>query len=400
MPRNGYKVFSTGTIAGMIIKNRLIRSATYEGGMTVDGRVTRNILDLYRNLARGGAGLIITGHMAVMPGGKGNERQLCVFDDSYTTEIARIAEVVHRYGSDCRIVAQISHVGRQVLHDAKSAACVGPSDVPSPVLKKRASVLSERDIRIIIARYIDAAARVREAGYDAVEIHCAHGYLLSSFLSPYTNRRSDRYGGSTGKRLTILKEIIFGIRERIGEFPVIVKLNCDDHVEGGISINSFPEIASMVEALGADAIEVSGGMWDCLARTEEELGFFPLPIPEARTRIGSPDRQSYYVKYARRLDLGIPVIVDGGHRNIDSMEEIIGKENIAFFALCRPLISEPDLPRRWLEGTGSEKANCVSCNSCLLEIKKGAVRCVLKQNRLKHKVVMNLVPRVWKTIFK
>jgi 2,4-dienoyl-CoA reductase-like NADH-dependent reductase (Old Yellow Enzyme family) len=177
-------------------------------------------------------------------------------------------------------------------------------------------------------------------------------------------------------------------------------MNCTDHIEGGIDIDTFPEVAKEVEALGFDAIDVSGGMWDCLSRTEKELGFFPLPIPEARTRISSLDKQSYYVRGAEGLNLDIPVIVVGGHRNVESLEEIIGRENIDFFSLSRPLISEPDLPNRWLEGRGGDKADCVSCNSCLLEVKSKPLKCVLKQNRLKQKIVKNLVPHIWKLIVK
>jgi 2,4-dienoyl-CoA reductase-like NADH-dependent reductase (Old Yellow Enzyme family) len=177
-------------------------------------------------------------------------------------------------------------------------------------------------------------------------------------------------------------------------------MNSSDHVEGGIDLESFPEVVKRVEALGFDAIEVSGGMWDCLARSEEELGFFPLPIPESRTRINNLEKQSYYVPAAENLTLNIPLIVVGGHRNVESLEKIASKGKIDFFSMSRPFISEPDLPNRWLEGIGSEKADCVSCNSCLLEVKYKPVKCVLKQNRLKQKIVKNLVPHIWKLIMK
>jgi 2,4-dienoyl-CoA reductase-like NADH-dependent reductase (Old Yellow Enzyme family) len=400
MGREEYKMFSAGRIAHLAVKNRMIRSATYEGAMTEDGRVTPEILSLYRNLAEGGVGTIITGHMAVGRKGKGNDRQICIYDDTYIPEIARIADVVHASGSNCRIVAQLSYAGRQVLHDNTVAECVGPSDVPSPILRKRSRELTADEIQGIVDYYVDAIARVKKAGYDGVQLHAAHGYLLSSFLSPYTNRRHDRYGGSIGKRVAILREIVTKAREDVGHFPILIKVNCTDHVTGGIDIETFPEVAKEVEALGVDAIEISGGMWDCLIRSEEELGFFPLPIPEARTRINSLDKQSYFMRFAERLALDIPVIVVGGHRNIESLEKIIGRGAVDFFAFSRPLISEPDLPKRWLEGRGSEKADCVSCNSCLLEVKSKPLKCVLKQNRLKQNIVKNLVPHIWKLILK
>ena len=400
MERGKYNVFSKGEIAHLVVKNRLIRSATYEGGMTKDGEVTGKILNLYRELADGGVGIIITGHMAVSPKGKGNPRQICLYDDIHIPEIARIAEVVHDSENDCKVMAQLSYAGRQVLHDNSVAECVGPSDVPSPILKRRAKKLSVDEIQSIVDCFVDAIVRVKKAGYDGVQLHGAHGYLLSSFLSPYTNQRQDQYGGSIKKRVTILREIITKSREKVNQFPILIKMNCTDHVAGGIDIETFPEMAREVASLGFDAIEVSGGMWDCLSRSEEELGFFPLPIPESRTRINRLEKQSYFVAFVEKLALNIPVIVVGGHRNIESMEEIIKRGTVDFFALSRPLISEPGLPNRWMENRGNEKTDCVSCNACLLEVKTTLLKCVLKQNRFKQSIVNNVAPHTWKLILK
>jgi 2,4-dienoyl-CoA reductase-like NADH-dependent reductase (Old Yellow Enzyme family) len=331
MRRDGYKLFSKGKIADLSIKNRLIRSATYECGMTEDGKATPTILDLYRNLANGGAGAIITGHMPVALEGKATGRQTCIYDDFFISEIEKIAGIVHESRNDCKVFAQLTYAGRQIFHDNKIADCVGPSEVPSPILKKRARVLSVEEIKKIVNQFSDAIVRVKKAGFDGVQLHGAHGWLLSSFLSPYTNRRDDEYGGSIDNRVTILKEIIEKARERVNDFPILIKMNSSDHVEGGIDIESFPEVVKWVEALGFDAIEVSGGMWDCLARSEKELGFFPLPIPESRTRINSLEIQSYYVPAAEKLTLNIPIIVVGGHRNVDSLEEIARRGRINFF---------------------------------------------------------------------
>ena len=400
MRRDEYKVFSEGKISNLTIKNRLIRSATYEGGMTEGGRVTKDILRLYKNLAEGGVGIIITGHMTVEEKGKAGEKQICIYDDTHISEIARIAEVVHASGSGCKIVAQLSYAGRQVLHDNNTAACVGPSEVSSPILNKQARELTVNEIQGIVDCFVNAITRAKKAGYDGVQLHGAHGYLLSSFLSPYTNRRHDQYGRSIEKNVTILKEIITRARDLVDDFPILIKLNCTDHVQGGVDIETFPAIAKAVSALGFDAIEVSGGMWDCLVRSEEELGFFPMPIPEARTRINSLEKQSYFVRYAEKLTLDIPVIVVGGHRNIESLEKIMSKGAVDFFSFGRPLISEPDFPSRWLEGRGSDRVDCVSCNACLLEVKSRPLKCVLKQNRFKQNIVKGLVPHAWKMLFK
>lgn len=400
MSRNTYRVFSEGKIANLVLKNRLIRSATYEGAMTGDGRMTDKMLTIYRDLAEGGVGMIITGIMSVIPKGKGFPRQICIYDDSYIDDISRLADTVHRIGNDCKIAAQLHHPGRQVVHDNKDAECIGPSAVPHTVLKKNARALTIEEIRDFIDAFADAIVRVKKAGFDAVQLHAAHGYLLSSFLSPYTNRRSDHYGGSIKKRANILREIFNKAREKVGDYPILIKINCDDFVEGGIDIDSFPDVAKEIEGIGFDAIEVSGGMWDCLSRTQEELGFFRLPIPESRTRINTPEKQSYFLEYTENINLRVPVILVGGHRNIERMEKIFEKGNIDFLALCRPLISEPGLPNRWLEGRGKEKSDCVSCNACLLLTKYGSLGCMLKQSKIKQKITKNLAPHIWKMILK
>jgi len=401
MSREGYKVFSEGRLAGLTLKNRLVRSATHEASMTEDGKVTDAILKLYRELALGGVGMIITGHMAVAPQGKASPLQTCIWDDSYIKEIAAIADAVHSCDNGCKILAQVSHGGRQVFHENDIAECVGPSPVPCPILKKRPRELSDQEIRELIAGFVKTIVRVKKAGFDGVQLHAAHGYLLSSFLSPYTNRRDDQYGGPPANRAAIIREIVSHARKEVGDFPILAKINGEDSVPGGTDIDNFPALAAEIEKAGIDAIEVSGGIWDCLARSEEELGFLPVPIPESRTRINSPEKQSYFLKYAEKLELKIPVILVGGNRNIELLEKIIDQGAIDFFSMARPLISEPGLPGRWLRGTGGEKADCVSCSSCLLIAGSGeTTACMLKQNKLKQKISKSLAPYLWRMFFK
>lgn len=401
MGRENYKVFSEGRLGGLAIKNRLIRSAAYEAAMTEDGKATEAMLELYRGLARGGVGTIITGHMCVSPKGKANHRMTCIYDDAFIPELAKIADTVHAADGSCRVLAQLNHAGRQVTLANDLAECVGPSAVKSPLLRKQARELTEVEVRDIIAGFAAAIVRAKKAGFDGVELHAAHGWLLSSFLSPYTNHRTDRYGGSLENRVRALREILDQARGQVGDFPILAKVNCDDQVPGGIDRSSFPELARALESIGLDALEVSGGMWDCLARTEAELGFRPLPIPEARTRIGAPEKQSYFLDYAKLLDLSIPVILVGGNRDIERMEKVCREGIVSFFALARPLISEPNLPNRWLAGQGNQGVDCVSCNSCLVTvINNHPLACMLKQNRLKQKLVKNVAPYVWKKLLK
>jgi 2,4-dienoyl-CoA reductase-like NADH-dependent reductase (Old Yellow Enzyme family) len=169
-------------------------------------------------------------------------------------------------------------------------------------------------------------------------------------------------------------------------------MNGTDCLEGGIDIASLPELAEAIERTGIDAIEVSGGMWDCLVRSEQELGFRPVPAPESHTRITEPAMQSYFREYAESLDLEIPVILVGGNRDIERLEEIVLRGKVDFIAMSRPLIREPDLPNRWREGRGSSKSDCISCNSCLYEMlvhpgkaDPGPVLCLFDREKSKVK---------------
>jgi 2,4-dienoyl-CoA reductase-like NADH-dependent reductase (Old Yellow Enzyme family) len=252
--------------------------------------------------------------------------------------------------------------------------------------------LTTAEVHRLVDCFVDAILWMKEEGFDGVQLHAAHGGLLSQFLSPYTNRRDDAYGGSIKNRARFVTQIVSRAKEKIGDFPVLIKMNATDYVEGGIDAETFPALAKEIAASGVDAIEISGGMWDCLARSEEELGFRPVPAPESHTRIKSPEKQSYFLKYAQGLDLDVPVILAGGNRDVERLEQIVRQGKVDFVGLCRPLISEPSLPKRWLEGQGGSGTGCISCNSCIYDMivhpgreEPGLVACVFKQDREKHK---------------
>ncbi len=399
MSRRDYKVFSEGKIANLVLKNRLVRSATGTNKMTVEGKTTDELLKIYRDLAAGGVGMIISGVMAVAPGGKRTPKQACIYEDRFIEEIAKIAHAVHQTDAQCAVIAQINHAGRQLLHDNDFAECVGPSAVASPILTKKARELSIQEIEEIIQCFVSAIARVKKAAFDGVQLHAAHGYLLSSFLSPYTNKRNDRYGGSVQNCVSIIREIVSEARKEVGNFPILIKVNCDDHVEGGITKDTFQELLSEIEKTDVDAVEVSGGMWDCMVRSEEELGFFPFPIPESRTRINTLEKQSYYYNDIKDIHMNLPLILVGGHRNIEHMESLLKNENVQYLALCRPLISEADLPKRWLENKGHETTDCVSCNACLL-ILKDDFGCALKKMGIKKEMFEDKAAESWRSMFK
>ncbi len=387
MNRNGYKIFSKGMIGNFVLSNRLVRSATWDPSILKTRTMSDEILNIYKNQAAGGVGLIITGGFPVvnkeMLANADKEGKACSYKDLRIKGTGKMVEVVRKAREDCKIIAQLEN----------GSLDAGPSGVPSPFARKGIRPLSVKEIKIIIRYYAEAAACMKEDGFDGVQLHAAHTGILSCFLSPYKNRRKDMYGGSVANRVRIIKEIVSLARDKVGDFPILVKINCTDYVKGGIDYNNFPELAAMIEKSGVDAIEISGGMWDCLIRPESELGFPPVPAPESHTSIKNSDKQLYFLKYTENLELNIPLILVGGARDIEQLEHVINQGKINFIALCRPLIAEPDLPSRWLEGRGSNTTECISCNSCIYSMivhprktGPGPVTCTFKNDKEEHKM--------------
>jgi len=362
-------------IGNMIIKNRLIRSATYEGMASEDGSITDDLLNLYRNLAQGGVGLIITSFSYVQQSGRGYLKQIGIDRDKLVLNLSKIPDIVHKYGEGCKIAIQLVHCGRQsrLLENT-----IAPSPVFEPVLKKMPREMASEEVNGTIKAFTDAVRRAKEAGFDAVQLHAAHGYLLGEFLSPHTNRRTDEYGGSFENRIRIIEEIYEGSVQKVGlDYPIMVKMNVDDFVEGGIDLKESKKIAERLSNMGFAAIETSGGIMEASTRSEKELG---RPIITASSKdIDSKNKEAYYLPYAREIKkvISIPLILVGGIRSIEVIEKILSEGSADFVSLSRPLIREPDLPNKWLYGYKSSPADCVSCNACLSNVRSDKLRCVL-----------------------
>ena len=398
MDRSHYRLFSPAAIAGLNIPNRLIRSATWDPCILRSRQMTDEVLDLYRTLTFGGVGAIISGGFPVYrersdqePGGP-----VRVYSDLRIHGLEKMPEVVHRARPECKIFAQLE----------TGQVNAGPSSISSAFSKEPTRTLSVHEIEQIAACFVTGIVDMQQAGFDGVQLHAAHGGLLSRFLSPYTNRREDDYGGSVENRVSIIRQIVSQARREVNDFPILIKLNCTDYMVGGIDRSNFPALAAEIARAGVDAIEISGGMRDCLARSSAELGFRDVPTAEAHTRIRNPEKQSYFLPDAEQLDLDIPIILVGGNRDVERLETIIQGEKVDFVALCRPLIREPGLPDRWKAGIGGRLPECVSCNSCIyaMQVHPGLdepalVSCVCKNDKKLHQAAQRWLNSWKKTNF-
>ena len=359
-------LFDETNLNGMILKNRLVRSATWEGMAAADGRPTAKLAAWYTALARGGVGLIITGYAFIRPDGKQLPGQLGVHTDGFCPEMRLLADAVHREGG--KICLQLVHCGGQATASAAGRRPLAPSAVKVDQFPETPEELTEAGIQELIAAFGDGARRAWECGLDAVQLHAAHGYLINQFLSPLTNRRTDRWGGDVDGRSRFLMESYRSVRASVGpDFPVLVKLNGSDNLPGGLPLDDAVHAARLLAAEGVDAIEVSAGTPASGEKT---------PV---RQHIDTPAREAYNLAPAARIRSAIdcPVIVVGGLRSYDVAAGVIRRGEADYIALARPLIWEPDLPRRWSEGDES-RARCISCNGCFKPgLKEGGIHCVV-----------------------
>lgn len=338
-------LFTPVRIGSLELRNRIARSATAEGLSGPDGAPSDRVADLYRELAAGGVGLIITGHAFVHPGGRCHAQMSGAHEDALIPALARLAHAAHAGGA--KIALQINHGGR-ACDPAGVPELVGPSAIPAALERPAPRALSEEEIAGLVRAFARAAARAQTAGFDAVQIHAAHGYLVSQFLSPLANRRTDRYGGTLENRARLLAEIAGAVRQSVGpDFPLLVKLGVTDNAEGGLTVEDGAAVASGLPGFGIDAVETSTGLKGSI-----------------QTRITREGREAYLLPLARavRARSAIPILLVGGLRSRAVMERVLG-EGIEIVSLCRPLIREPDLPRRLAAEAGA-RAECVSCNRC------------------------------------
>jgi len=356
-------LFEPIELNGMKISNRLVRSATNDRRADLSGKVNDSMITVYEALAEGGVGLIITGHAYVAWNGKASPEMIGIHEDDMIPDLKRLVQAVHKY--DSKIMLQINHAGRQTSTATIGETPVAPSAVYNPLTEETPKELTTEEIEALIDAYVAATQRGISAGFDAVQIHCAHGYLGSQFISPYTNKRADQWGGSLENRMRFPLEIYRRIRKSAGEsYPVMVKLNSEDFLDGGLTIDDSAQIAKIFAREGIDAIEISGGM--------AESGPYM-----ARKDISEETDEAYFLPNAREFKkvIDVPLILVGGVRSPGLMEQLLTDGEAEMMSMSRPFIREPDLVNRWKKGE-RRKADCISCNGCF-KYRDEPVRCIM-----------------------
>lgn len=347
---NIWKNVSLGSIS---LKNRFFRSATWENMATPTGHMNDKLYKIYEELAKGEIGGIITGYANIVAEEKPNPGMMGIYDDSFLEEYIKLTESVHQHGS--KIFMQLAYGGTKTKYNLGERIIFSPSDVPERSTGNVGKTMTKDDIEYIIEAFGKAALRAKKAGFDGVEIHGAHTYLINQFLSPYYNKRTDEYGGSLENRMRFLMEIYARVRSYVGnDFAVIVKLSATEFFDGGLTFNETKLIAKILEELGVDAIELSGNIH---SKGEHEIGH----IYEDHLI----HREAYFIEFAESLAkfIDIPVIIVGGLRSIHEINDIFKKSSIEFFAFSRPLLAEPNLIKRWKEGD-TKDVLCVRCSKC------------------------------------
>jgi 2,4-dienoyl-CoA reductase-like NADH-dependent reductase (Old Yellow Enzyme family) len=361
------EIFETTKLSGIELQNRLVRSATWEGLADAEGRVTPALLRIHEELAEGGVGLIISSYMYVQKVGKQNQGQIGVYSDEMLPGLEKLAHTVHE--RDGKIVGQIVHCGGQAdRRQAGGLLPVAPSAIDSPGYSVTPHELTVDEIHRVVEDFAAASKRLQEAGFDGVQLHGAHGYLLAQFLSPLRNRRTDEYGGSLEKRSRFCVDIYRAARTEVGpDFPIMIKLNASDFLDGSTTEEDACFLASALAAEDIDAIEVSGG-----TPGSGKLG-------AARPDIKEASDEAYFLPQAeaiRHVVPSVPLMLVGGVRSPEVIDRILSAGTADYFSMSRPLIREPGLPNRWKSGD-LRRAACISCLGCFGPARKGdGIRCV------------------------
>lgn len=324
-------LFDPTELKHLHLKNRIFRSATWEALAESNGAVTDRLLAIYEELAKGGVGTIVTGCTDVCEYNNAADNCMRLYSDAVLDGYRRLTETVHRY--DCNILTQLN-----------MDEYVRPDPITGELRQIDLNDFSEEDITRICELYVSAAKRAERAGFDGVMIHTAYGYLLNRSFDPRFNRREDAYGGSAEKRAQLAGRVISAVRSAIPTLHLSAKLSFYYNEDGSFAVEDCAETCRVLADCGLDSLEVCGQDAPVGDRAENAAIFLPLAL-------------------AVRERTDVPLILVGGHRNIDEMESVLNEYDIAYFSMSRPLIREPALPARWQSGD-RKPSPCVHCSAC------------------------------------
>jgi 2,4-dienoyl-CoA reductase-like NADH-dependent reductase (Old Yellow Enzyme family) len=382
--------FEPAKLGPLTLRNHVIKSATFEG-RTPRRQVTSELIEFHRRFAAGGVGMSTVAYCAVSRDGGTDGRQIVLCED-VIPGLRKLTDVIHAEGAAA--AAQLGHAGPVANPAGNRRPAIAPSRVLAPIAMKRTQAATEEDIDRVTADFATGAKVAVEGGFDAIELHLGHNYLLSAFLSPKLNKRRDRWGGDIENRARFPRDVVRAVRESAGpDVAVTAKLNMSDGVRGGLEIDESIEIAKMLEADGAlDALELTGGsslanpmyLFRGEAPIEEMAATMPR-VMRAGFKLTAwkfmrryPFREAFFLADARRFReaLRMPLILLGGINRLDTITSAI-EEGFAFVAMGRALLREPDLINKMQAGT-SQEATCIHCNKCMPSIYSGT-RCVLDE---------------------
>jgi 2,4-dienoyl-CoA reductase-like NADH-dependent reductase (Old Yellow Enzyme family)/thioredoxin reductase len=346
-------LFSPITINGMTLKNRAVMPPMGTGYGNSDNTVSDRLVAYLARRAQGGTGLIITEICAVDPRGKGFPGEIGVWSDAFIPALARIPEALHRYGA--KVAMQLHHAGRETFESATGAIPEAPSAIPSVILGQPCEAMSLKRIAKVIEAFAKAAGRAKAAGFDAVEIHGAHGYLLNQFLSPFSNKRDDQYGGSDENRMRFILEIITSVRNMVGkDFPVWIRVSADELVRGGYDLDFMQNFAPRMAVAGVDAIHCSVGVYSTpgslsIASMDTDPGF------------------NLFRARALKSVVNVPVIGVGRINNPELADQAIARGDADLISFGRQHLTDPDFINKVRDGALGDICYCTACNQGCIE---------------------------------
>ena len=356
------KLFSSFKIGSLNIKNRMVMSPMETHLCDKEGFVTEEIIAYYKERALGGVGYITLENTSVDPAGRVNDGMLCIHDDKFIAGLKMLTDCIHVVGG--KVVLQLSHAGKEALPYYTGLKTVSPSAIPSPLTKEMPKELTIEEIKSIVNKFTDGAERAVKAGFDGVEIHMAHGYLVNQFLSPESNIRTDDYGGDTIRRSRFAREIVENIRKQSPkDYPVICRISADEYTDTGLKPEESKGIAKILEKAGASAIHVSACNY--------ASAFFNIPC--------------YYLEEGCFIHLAegiksavkIPVLAVGRIMNPAMAENILKGNKADLIVFGRTLIADPYFPNKVKDGRLDDIRTCLSCNRCIESISDKKLVCTV-----------------------